>query len=630
MKKSLGVWGVFAIATGAMIGSGFFLLPGIAFALAGPAVILAYFLAAVLVVPALLSAVELATAMPRSGGTYFFVSRGMGPIAGIIDGIGAWIAMVAKSSFALVGIGYYISLVFGWGDQETMTWFIRGLAVAVALVLAGVNAYGTKETGFLQTLLVAGLVFLSGYFILHGSFAVDTARLTPFVPAGFPGGFWAILATAGLVFVSYAGLTKVASVAEEVVNPERTIPLGLFLALGVTTLIYVLGVLVVVGVMPAEQLAHNRTPLASAAKLFSGTSAMIVMAIAGVLAFVTTANAGILSASRYLYAMGRDMALPRPIGRLSKRETPTAGIIMSTVVIIVIVCSFDAAGIAKLASTFLLIEFAAVNLTVIVMRESQVGSYDPGFRSPAYPWVQIAGVLISATLIYMMGLMPLLFGLSLFVVALVWYASYAHGRTEYAAAIRHVLERIATEILSREKAGPVLDRELREIMKEKGLRDHDPLAELVTDALVIDLPDEARWDDLMGRAVDEFSQKHPSQAPAIREGLLEMGRRGQTPAAKGIALPHLRIDGAERYELIVARSRGGLYFPGVAETVHVVFILLGSTEDPQQHLRMLAGIASLVEKPDFLKRWAEADDEEALRAQLIPPHSAAPPDSSKK
>ena len=251
----------------------------------------------------------------------------------------------------------------------------------------------------LQTVLVAGLVALSVYFIGHGVLAVDTARYTPFVSKGtLP-----VFATAGLVFVSYAGLTKVASISEEVADPERTIPRGMILSLAVATAIYVIGVLIAVGVVPAADLASDRTPLATASGIFAGRAGVWAMAIAGCLAFVTTANAGILSASRYLYAMGRDNVLPGAFGALSSRETPLAGIALSTAAMIAVVLFLDAEGIAKLASTVMLIAFALVNLSVIVMRESRVGSYDPGFRSPLYPWTQLAGVLVSLVLIPLMG-----------------------------------------------------------------------------------------------------------------------------------------------------------------------------------------------------------------------------------
>ena len=616
MEKTLRIRDVYSIATGAMIGSGFFLLPGIAFAAAGPAVILSYLAAAFLIVPTLLSKAELSTAMPRSGGTYFFVSRSMGPMAGVVDGVSAWLAMTAKSAFALVGIGFYVLMVTH-GDHtvespEIMR-IVRAIAVGVAVLLAMVNAVGAKESGLLQTVLVAGLVALSVYFIGHGSFFVQPARYTPFLSKGaLP-----VFATAGLVFVSYAGLTKVASVSEEVADPEKTIPRGMILSLVTATVIYVVGVVIVVGVVPAADLASDRTPLATAAGIFAGRPGIWVMAIAGCLAFVTTANAGILSASRYLYAMGRDNVLPGAFGRLSSRETPLWGIALSTAAMIGIVLFLDAEGIAKLASTIMLVDFLAVNLSVIVMRESGVGSYDPGFRSPLYPWTQLAGVLVSLVLIPLMGWMAMVFALSLVFAGILWYVVYARGKAEHSVAVMRVLERIAEQLLSRESAGPALDRELRQIMKEKGLRPEDPFAEVLLRARFVDVPDGAEWDDFMRDAVEGLVKQYPEHEEALKAGFLEAGRHGETPAADGIALPHMLLEGVKRYELVAARSRAGLHFPGVGKPVHAVFVLMGSRDDPQQHLRMLAGIARRAEGPHFLKDWLAAADVEKLRAILL-------------
>jgi len=615
MKKTFGLRETFSIATGAMISSGFFLLPGIAFAAAGPAVVVSYFLAALLVIPTLLSTAELSTALPRSGGTYFFVSRSMGPMAGVIDGLGAWMSMVAKSAFALVGVGFYVIMVVHGDHTEASAWVVtvvRTIAVALALLLGAVNAFGTRESGLFQTALVAGLIALSVYFLGHGSFAIETARLIPFAPNG-PA---AVVATAGLVFVSYAGLTAVASVSEEVADPEKTIPRGMFLSLAAATAVYVTGVLVVVGVVDAGTLAQDRTPVATAASAFAGRAGVVAMVAAGCLAFVTTANAGVMSASRYLLAMGRDKALPEAFGRTGSRGTPLWGIALSTAAIVAVVLLLDAQGIAKLASTIMLVDFAAVNLSVIVMRESRMHSYDPGFRSPLYPAMQLAGVLVSFVLIPLMGWTSSAFALAVILFGLVWYAVYAHGRAEHAVAIMHVLERIAEQLLSRESAGPALDRELREIMKEKGLRSEDPFAEVVGRAMVIDLADAAEWDDVMRRAVEHFSGRHPEKADEIRKGLFDASKVGDTPAADGIALPHVLLDGVTSYELFAARSRNSLHFPGIASGVTAVFVLLGSKAGPQQHLRMLASIARRAEEPDFLARWASAADEDGLRRLL--------------
>jgi mannitol/fructose-specific phosphotransferase system IIA component (Ntr-type) len=105
---------------------------------------------------------------------------------------------------------------------------------------------------------------------------------------------------------------------------------------------------------------------------------------------------------------------------------------------------------------------------------------------------------------------------------------------------------------------------------------------------------------------------------------------GETPAADGIALPHLRLEGIQRYELMIARSRRGLHFPGIGRPVHAVFVLLGLLEDPQQHLRMLAGIARRADGPDFLERWVGARDAGQLRMMLLAGEDSAARLSSPK
>ena len=110
LKKNLTLFDVYAVSTGAMFSSGFFLLPGLATAQAGPAAIVAYLLAGVLILPAMFSVAELSTAMPKAGGAYYFLDRSLGPLAGTVGGIGTWLALVLKSAFALVGMGAYLVL----------------------------------------------------------------------------------------------------------------------------------------------------------------------------------------------------------------------------------------------------------------------------------------------------------------------------------------------------------------------------------------------------------------------------------------------------------------------------------------------------------------------------------------
>jgi len=137
LKKSLTLYDVYAISTGAMFSSGFFLLPGIAAAETGPSVVLAYFVAGLLILPAMLSLAELSTAMPKSGGTYYFLDRSLGPLAGTAGGLGTWLALVFKSAFALIGMGAYLVI---WVDLP-----VQPVAIALTVAFTAVNIIGPKS-----------------------------------------------------------------------------------------------------------------------------------------------------------------------------------------------------------------------------------------------------------------------------------------------------------------------------------------------------------------------------------------------------------------------------------------------------------------------------------------------------
>ena len=274
LNKELSLFNIYTIATGATIASGFFLLPGLAFGQAGPAMILSYLIAAIPVIPALFSTAELSTAMPRAGGVYFFLDRSLGPMVGTIGGIGTWLALILKTAFALVGIGAYMSLYLP--NVEMMP-----VAVGFALFFGLVNMFGAKRSGFFQIILVFGLLLLLGIFTVSGLGNIRPAYFTGFLDQGVS----KIFSTAGLVYISYVGLSKIASVSEEVKNPEKNIPRAMFLALGTAIVVYTFGTLIIVGIVPAEQLRNALTPVASAAQISMGYPGAVLMTIAAVFAF---------------------------------------------------------------------------------------------------------------------------------------------------------------------------------------------------------------------------------------------------------------------------------------------------------------------------------------------------------
>ena len=221
LKKELGLWDVFALCTGAMFSSGFFLLPGLAAADAGPSVVLAYLLAGILVLPAMLSVAELATAMPKAGGAYYFLDRALGPAFGAIGGVGSWMALVLKSAFALIG-HRRLPVLDRRPPHPRRRRGPRGAVRGGQRRRRQGNGQSPAPPRLASARHDRGLSWCSGSG--RGPSAVPSPRS----PRGTLAGGWeGVIATAGLVFVSYAGLTKVASVAEEVENADRNIPLGM-------------------------------------------------------------------------------------------------------------------------------------------------------------------------------------------------------------------------------------------------------------------------------------------------------------------------------------------------------------------------------------------------------------------
>ena len=611
LEKQLGLWDVYALATGATLSSGFFLLPGLAVVGAGAAMPLAYLLGALILLPGLCSLVELATAMPRAGGIYYFLDRSMGPLVGTIGGFGTWIAVVLKASFALIGVGAYLELFFP-GLQMGL------VAGGFALFFGGVNYFGAKISGAFQVVLLIGVLILLAWFCGVGLLQVEVGNFGGFFASGSTG----LISTAGLVIVSYMGLTKVASVAEEVKDPDRNLPLGMFLAFVSIVAIYVVGTSVMVGVVGVDVLAEaggDLTPVATVAESLVGPWGAAIMTVAAVLAFSSVANAGILSASRYPLAMGRDRVLPGLFSHVGRTGTPTVGIAVTVGMILVSVLVFDASKIAKLASAFQMVMFALACLAVIVMRESRIESYDPGFRSPLYPSLQILGILGPFWLIVNMGLLPTLFTGGLITFGAMWYTYYARDKINREGAIFHIFERLGRQRYDG------LDRELREIMKERGPREADPFDQLLTHARVLDLEGPVAFEELANQASDKLALDLPVTASKLGEGFLMGTRTGATPVSHGAALPHMRSSLLESAHILLARVREGVRIEsgtdGVEdasdEAIRAVFFLVSPESDPGQHLRILAQIARRVDQDSFMPEWLRAESDEQLKEALF-------------
>ena len=398
LKRSLSLPYVIAISIGGMLGSGIFVLPGFAASLTGSSVWLAYLIAALCILPAALSKSELATAMPSSGGTYVYIERAFGPMFGTISGIGLWLSLLLKSSFALIGLGAYLAVLINLDDNLT-----KLVALGVLCFIMFLNVFGIKKVGKVQIVIVSiSLICLVSIFLI-GFPLVNPDYLTPFLSNGNTG----LISTVAFVYISYAGVTKVAAIAGEIKNPDRNLPLAMILSLLTIASVYVFIAFVLVGNIPIKELATDIRPIYTVSNIIGGKYFGYAAAAVGVLTLMSMANSGVLASSRFPFAMARDKLLPSFLERLhSKYLTPVISILITCITMAFVIVFLDIVKIAKLASAFKVMMFISVNFCVIILRETSAQWYNPSYKSPLYPFLQLFGIFSGFILLVFLGWMP--------------------------------------------------------------------------------------------------------------------------------------------------------------------------------------------------------------------------------
>ena len=439
LARDLGFLEAYTLGLGTMIGAGIFVLPGIVAESTGPASMVSFAIGGLVALLAALSLSELATGMPRAGGSYYYVNHALGSFFGTIVGWGMWAGLMFATAFYMLGFGQYLTNE----PADALIVILAGLVMATILV--GVNFGGVKETGSLQNVIVVLLVGVIVLFIAVGLFAVDPDRLDPFIREG--AGWPTVAATAGTVFVTFIGFEVIATSAEEIKNPGRTLPLAMLAAVVTPTILYVLVMLVSTGALPIPELAGSDVPVATVAEaaterfgaivvgdasLEISTVGYVAMVAGALLATVSSANASILSAARVNFAMGRDRILTNWLNEIHGRyRTPYRAILTTGVVILVLIVSpLPIATLADVASFLFLLTYALVHVAVVVLRRAEPAGYEPDFRIPPalYPVVPAVGVLACLGIMVQMSSTVQGIGVGIVGVGIGWYAFYARER----------------------------------------------------------------------------------------------------------------------------------------------------------------------------------------------------------
>ena len=415
LERKLSLSAAIAISIAGMLG-GIFVLPGIAAVKTGPSVWLAFLLAAISILPAVLSKSELATAMPKSGGAYVYIERAFGPMMGTISGLGLWISLLLKSSFALVGLGAYLFVLVNMPPE-----FIKYISLVFLFLIMLLNIFGIKKVGRVQIIIVSlsllGLISL----LFVGMPVVDKKMLDPFMNNGSG----AFLSTIAFVYISYAGVTKIAAIAGEVKDPSRNLPLAMIFSLFTISSIYIAITYTLVGNVPLLELDGDIRPIYTLSLIFGSPIFAYIIAGLGVITLISMANSGVLASSRFPFAMAMDKLLPDNLAKIhNKHLTPVNTILITCLMMALVILFLDVEKIVKLASAFKVSMFIAVNICVIVLRETAVQWYKPTYKSPLYPYVQLFGIFSGLILLFYLGWMPILILLIIAFIGSVIYYSY--------------------------------------------------------------------------------------------------------------------------------------------------------------------------------------------------------------
>jgi amino acid transporter len=428
LERSITLGGGLAIGIGTMIGAGIFVFPGIAAGRAGPAAAASFALGAVVALLVALPSSELATAMPKSGGGYYFISRGLGTLAGAVVGISLWLGLVFASAFYLVGFGSYAAEILAEVGIRLGFDPVTAFGVVFGVLLTGMSMRGTENAAKLQNVVVGLLVVILSVFLGYGGLSAVGIVGEPTTPEQFtPFGTTPIFTTAALVFTSYLGFAQVATVAGEIRKPARNLPLAMVGSVVIVGVFYVATIFVATSAFGSGPLSEfGETAMVEVARKLFGPAGALAILAAGLLATVSSANASILSSSRAVYALSRDALLPKRAGTVDLRYgTPRVALLLAGVPVLVLVALGRVTVLAEVASFLHLVMYGLICVALLALRRSNPEWYDPDFTVPGYPAVPVLGALSSFGMIAFMQRLSQVVGLVLMVAAAGWYFYYA-------------------------------------------------------------------------------------------------------------------------------------------------------------------------------------------------------------
>ncbi|MFW9810196.1 MAG: APC family permease [Candidatus Thorarchaeota archaeon] len=418
--RHLGLVGATNIGLGAMLGGGIYVISGTAAGIIGPALIIAYLVTGILAMFTAINYAEIASSIPKQGGGYTFAHDTLGGLPAFLTGWFLMIGNIVACGLYALAVAHTLVVFIPQGTQ-----YVATIALVIIAITFVTNTVSVKSvSGVLGILNIAQAVILFS-FVAFGLLFIKPDNLIPFVAenAGLP----AFMATVSFIYISFVGFELVTSASEEIKDPARNVPRAIFLTVVIGTGVYMAASLVIVGVVPFNQVAQTFTPIADVFDVM--IPGALILGLAGMAASNYAAlNATFLAGARIVYSMGRDRFLPKSFESVSKKlKTPIPALILVLILVSLFALSADVVLVAQLSVFGYLVAQAIVNFSVIILRRK--GLSVPGtFKAPLFPFFPIAGFGFCLLLIPSLNSLVLQLGGGLTLIGFVVFLVYGWRR----------------------------------------------------------------------------------------------------------------------------------------------------------------------------------------------------------
>jgi APA family basic amino acid/polyamine antiporter len=401
LRRDLGLLDAVGIGFGAIVGAGIFVVTGVAAGVAGPSLLLGLLVAGVVAAANALSSAQLAAAYPQSGGTYEYGYRVLSPWAGFLAGWMFLASKVAAAGAVGIGLAEYLARVAPGVPP-------RVVAVAAILLFTGLNYLGVRRSSRVNLGIVTISIGSLLLFVAVGAGSFDSANLRPFAPSGLRG----ILESAAILFFAYTGYARIATLGEEVSDPERTIPRAILITIFGAILLYLAVALVALGSIGSDAMASDLAPLHRAAEETGISWLPGAIALGGLTAMLGVNFSQILGLSRMVFAMARRGDLPSALAEIHPRTAiPGRAVLLVGGVAAIVAGTGTLRGVAMAASFAILVYYGIANLCAVRMpMESKI-------YSDAVPLV---GLVICALLLFALTIATIVSGTALLLAGVVF------------------------------------------------------------------------------------------------------------------------------------------------------------------------------------------------------------------